>query len=392
MSLAVDKGTSKRIAFGDVVSNINVTVKDPADANIDRTIAMEHLDSGKLTIERWGDIADGATFTRRVRPGQTLFGKRRAYQRKAAYATFDAVCSGDILVLEADETQILREFLPILVQSDGFFNHALGTSAGSLSPRTNWRDLSDYEFDLPPLDEQRRIADLLWSMERHQRAVAALIRTSRAIEGVWLDRVVAVHAAAQRSTVGDLVRQGRMQVLTGPFGSALSAREYVEGGIPVIHPSFIVEGELTVDPASTVSPSVAERLARWKVQPGDIVLNRKRDVGRSAIVSDREAGWILGSDCILLRVADDSLDARFVQLMLQAPSAKRELLKRAPGTAMPGINEKSLTPLLVPSLSLMEQQKVQDQHLRLAQSAWSWRQELSRLGDLNHALMTWILG
>lgn len=155
MSLKLDKSTWMRVAFGDVVRNVNETVKNASGNGIDRVIAMEHMDPGELKIERWGDLADETTFTRRVRPGQTLFGKRRAYQRKVAYAEFDAICSGDIYTFVADETRMLGEFLPFLVQSDSFFEHALATSAGSLSPRTNWRELADFAFDLPPLEVQR---------------------------------------------------------------------------------------------------------------------------------------------------------------------------------------------------------------------------------------------
>ena len=144
MSLNLDKSTWKRVAFGDVVQNANVTVKNPEAVGIDRVIAMEHMDPGELKIMRWGAIGDGTTFTRRVKPGQTLFGKRRAYQRKVAYAEFNAICSSDILTFEADKTQIVPEFLPYLVQSNGFFSHALGTSAGSLTPRTNWGDLANF--------------------------------------------------------------------------------------------------------------------------------------------------------------------------------------------------------------------------------------------------------
>src|SRR2546430_10096301 len=121
VTLNLDKSTWKRVAFGAVVKNLNVTVKDAGAVMIDRVIAMEHLDPSELRISRWGSIEDGTTFTRRVKPGQTLFGKRRAYQRKAGYAEFDAVTSGDILVFEADETQLLPEFLPFIVQSDGFY-------------------------------------------------------------------------------------------------------------------------------------------------------------------------------------------------------------------------------------------------------------------------------
>ena len=175
MNFNLDKSTWERVAFGDVVRNVNETVKDAAAHSIDRVIAMEHMDPGELEIERWGDVAEGTTFTRRVRPGQTLFGKRRAYQRKVAFADFDAICSGDIYTFEADETRILGEFLPFVVQSDSFFDHALDTSAGSLSPRTNWRDLANFEFDLPPLDEQKRIAELLWAVERERHGTRDLL-------------------------------------------------------------------------------------------------------------------------------------------------------------------------------------------------------------------------
>lgn len=181
MSLNLDKSAWRRVVFGDVVRNVNETVKDAESVGIDRVIAMEHLDPGELKVERWGPVADGTTFTRKVKPGQTLFGKRRAYQRKVAYAEFEAICSGDIYTFEADDAHLLGELLPFLVQSNRFFDHALDTSAGSLSPRTNWRDLANFEFDLPPLDEQKRIADLLWAVEHHRVSVQAAYQSARAV-------------------------------------------------------------------------------------------------------------------------------------------------------------------------------------------------------------------
>ena len=88
MNLDLDRSAWKRVAFGDVIHNVNESVRDAESAGIDRIVAMEHLDPGELKIERWGSTSNGTTFTRRVKPGQTLFGKRRAYQRKVAYAEF----------------------------------------------------------------------------------------------------------------------------------------------------------------------------------------------------------------------------------------------------------------------------------------------------------------
>jgi len=60
----------------------------------------------------------------------------------------------------------VSELLPFIVQSDKFFDYAIKTSAGSLSPRTKFKDLAKYSFKLPPLDEQKRLADLLWSVDK----------------------------------------------------------------------------------------------------------------------------------------------------------------------------------------------------------------------------------
>ena len=153
-----------RVRFADVVENLNETC-DPVTAGLGRVIAMEHLEPGSLHIRAWGKVAHGTTFTRRCRPGQVLFGKRRAYQRKVAVAEFDAVVSGDIYVLAPKGDRLLPELLPFLCLSERFFQHAVGTSAGSLSPRTNWSSLASFEFDLPPLDQQRRSAEILWAVD-----------------------------------------------------------------------------------------------------------------------------------------------------------------------------------------------------------------------------------
>lgn len=152
------------VRFGDVVKNVNLVERDPITNGIERIVGLEHIDPENLHIRRWDTPEDGTSFTRKFVPGQTLFGKRRAYQRKVAYAEFEGICSGDILTFEPKDKKILLpELLPFICQTDAFFNYALGTSAGSLSPRTSWSALKNYEFPLPPIEEQKRIAEILWT-------------------------------------------------------------------------------------------------------------------------------------------------------------------------------------------------------------------------------------
>ena len=155
----------RRVKFGDVVRLSKARSQDPLADGIERFVGLEHLEPGDLRIRSWGSVADGVTFTSVFQPGQVLFGKRRAYQRKVAVADFSGVCSGDIYVLETKDAQVLLpELLPFICQTDAFFDHAVGTSAGSLSPRTNWTSLDHFEFALSPIDEQKRLVELLGSI------------------------------------------------------------------------------------------------------------------------------------------------------------------------------------------------------------------------------------
>ena len=119
-----------RVKFGDVVRLSKARSQDPLADGIERYVGLEHLEPGDLRIRSWGSVADGVTFTSVFQPGQVLFGKRRAYQRKVAVADFSGGCSGDIYVLETKDAQVLLpELLPFICQTDAFFDHAVGTSA-----------------------------------------------------------------------------------------------------------------------------------------------------------------------------------------------------------------------------------------------------------------------
>lgn len=195
----------RRVRFGDVVRLSKARSQDPLADGIERYVGLEHLEPGDLRIRRWGNVADGVTFTSVFQPGQVLFGKRRAYQRKVAVADFSGVCSGDIYVLETKDAQVLLpELLPFICQTDAFFDHAVGTSAGSLSPRTNWASLADFEFALPPIAAQRQtltlLAAALSTVEELRAAKELLPILRRSMENQLLSMEVS------RQKVGDIAK------------------------------------------------------------------------------------------------------------------------------------------------------------------------------------------
>lgn len=134
------------VKFGEICREVKITTKDPISDGYERYIGLEHLDTGSLKIKRWGRIEkDNPSFNRVFKKGHILFGKRRSYLRKAAIAEFDGICSGDIIVFEP-QPGFDYDLLPYIVQSDAFWEHAIQTSSGSLSPRTKFKSLAEFSI------------------------------------------------------------------------------------------------------------------------------------------------------------------------------------------------------------------------------------------------------
>ena len=161
-----------RVKLGDVANESRETLRGGRRGL--PVVGLEHLIPGELTLTAW-DADGGNTFTKVFRKGQMLFGRRRAYLKKAALAPFDGICSGDITIIEAIPDKLLPELLPFVVQNDTFFDFAVGKSAGSLSPRVKWEQLSQFEFTLPPLAEQKKLAELFWAANTTREAYKKLL-------------------------------------------------------------------------------------------------------------------------------------------------------------------------------------------------------------------------
>lgn len=112
-----------RVAFGDVVRQVRDHV-DPSTADLERYVAGEHMDTNDLRIRRWGTVGDGylgPAFHMRFRPGQVLYGSRRTYLRKVAFAEFEGVTANTTFVIDTrDRNVLLPELLPFIMQTESF--------------------------------------------------------------------------------------------------------------------------------------------------------------------------------------------------------------------------------------------------------------------------------
>src|ERR1035437_10544607 len=200
MSLKLDKRHWKKVSLGAIAAASKERV-DLSDGSVKRFVAGEHMETDNLQIQRWGDVGEvyvGPAFHRRFHAGQVLYGSRRTYLRKVAVADFDGVCANTTFVVEAkDKGVLLQDFLPLIMIAEPFHAFAMTVSKGSVNPYVNWSDIERYEFELPPLDEQKRIADLLWSIEHHGRAkgreAASVGRVRQSFIDSFLHHVASVY-------------------------------------------------------------------------------------------------------------------------------------------------------------------------------------------------------
>ena len=164
--------------FGDIVKEIKEKV-DRSNNPYECYIAGEHMDTDELHLLRRGCFEGsdvGPAFIRIFKPGQILYGSRRTYLRKVAVADFEGVTANTTFVLESkDESVLLQRLLPFIMQSDRFVQHSIKRSKGSTNPYVLFSDLADYEVELPSIEKQKELADLLWAMDSVKMSYKKLI-------------------------------------------------------------------------------------------------------------------------------------------------------------------------------------------------------------------------
>jgi type I restriction enzyme, S subunit len=344
------------VKLADIAYEVSDRVENPSQSGLAHFVGLEHLESGSLTVRQWGDTDDVTSAMKLFKNGDTLFARRNAYLKRASMATFDGVCSGDATVLREKREMIVEGFLPMILNTEDVWNYAIANAAGSMSKRVKWHNLAEYKFALPPKDEQQRIADILWAAEREKLALLYVIESiQKLIHSVGIETFKI--SSKSQVLLRELISKGLLEFQTGPFGTVLKASSYVSKGTPIINPVNILDGKLITSDGPFLSDDECNRLSRYKMQEGDIVLGRKGDMSKIVHVTKEYEGFIIGSDCIRIRLKSNDIQSRFLYYFLVSPQTNMWLARHASGTTMPGLNEKILAALelTVPIIAVQQE-------------------------------------
>ena len=146
-------------------------------------------------------------------------------------------------------------------------------------------------------------------------------------------------------------------ISTGPFGSLLHKHDYIDDGVPVINPVNLVDGRIECDARVTVSVDTAHRLSVYRVQAGDVLVARRGDIGRCAVATRDNEGWLCGTGCFFVRPSN-SLDSRFLALLLGSPEYRKDLEASSSGATMLNLSNTALGALTIRLPPLDEQKRI----------------------------------
>lgn len=339
----------KIVKFEDIAENIAVRIS-PSNADTDIYVGLEHLDPESLHLRKRGHPSDVEGDKLRFWKSDVIFGRRRAYQRKLAVAEFDGICSAHAMVIRAKPKMILPEFLPFFLQSDMFMERGIAISVGSLSPTINWKTLRVQEFPLPPIEEQKRIAEILWAADEafvnFGSCIEKLRESRRRYFANLMDSRVTIHhkwLMTRLTTCLDIV-SGQVD----PKGKSYRS-------MPLIAPNHIEQKTGRIIGIETAEKQNAIS-GKYLFQPGDVIYSKIRPNLQKAFISDFEG--LCSADMYAFRPIPNKIIARYLLAILLSEHFTAFALKRCVRTGIPKLNRQELSEYEVPMPSIREQEDI----------------------------------
>jgi restriction endonuclease S subunit len=338
----LDKSNWETFKFDEIAQKISKTI-DPNETTLETYIGLEHIDAEDLHIRRKGSPDDVKGGKLRCYPGDIIFGKRRAYQRKAAIVDFDGVCSAHAFVLRANSEVIDPKLFPFFLHSDQFMHLMVDISVGGLSPTINWGDLKHQEFLLPPKDQQAQLSKLLWAMDEVIEKEKEVLRSVEQSYLVKIEKEL-LNKNSEKTYFKDL---GKIIRGVGYKPNDL-LDSYTNDTCVILRSNNIFESKINYDDIKILNLQ--------KVKPsqilntGDFAIcmsNGSKDlVGKSAIYFEEGENVSIGSFCAGFR-PKNNLSQRIVQHLFASNSYRYGIKRILSGSAINNLKPSDIESLFL---------------------------------------------
>ena len=217
---------------------------------------------------------------------------------------------------------------------EGYIEELRKQSIGGVIKYIKLGHLTDAMIELPSVDEQRSIVLVLEKakgvLNKRNDEISTLDDLIKARFVEMFGDPVSNPYGYNKVALSDLA-----DIKIGPFGSLLHKEDYIEGGHPLLNPSHIMDGKISPDDKLTISDEKYEELSAYQLKTGDVVMGRRGEMGRCAVVP--EEGFLCGTGSILVRTKGE-VTADYIQKIISFPSFKKTIEDMAVGQTMPNLN------------------------------------------------------
>ena len=334
--------------------------EDRFTTDLEYYLAGEHYESERIAIYKKGIIKDnlgvlGFKFHFPFKAGDTIFMSRNPHLKKAGMVTYDGICSDTSYILRTRDNNILNErFLPLVLQNDRFWRWFEENKSGSVNYLLNWKSLKEYEFDLPPIEEQLRIADIAWAVEEtrvaYERMIAA---TDDLVKSQFMEQF----GDPVSNTQGREVRPFKDFMLDIRYGTSQPPVFSEDGVFKFIRATNIKAGRITEKDMLRISAEEASKIEKCRLNGNEIIIVRSgANTGDTCIVTEEYRDQYAGYDIIItlnLKIANpvffnELMNTHYMQAVIKPLTAR---------AAQPHINSEQVQnlPMLVVPLSEQEQ-------------------------------------
>lgn len=308
----------------------------------------------KTTKERITDVAVRECNCRLAEVGTILFSFKLSIG-KVGIASVPLFHNEAIASLPIrDKSKLLPNYLYWALQS---INLTLGLDRAAKGLTLNKAKLLKIKLPIPPLEEQRQIAEILDRTEelrsKRKEAIALLDTLTQSIFfEMFGDPAINPKGWKVRN-----MNECADRIQIGPFGTQLHEEDYIDNGIPLINPTHIQDGKIFSNPSFSISNEKHQQLSQYHLEVDDVILGRRGEMGRCAIVSENERGWLCGTGSLFIRPKYALLDSFYLFSFLSSQPIKKYLEKASQGVTMANLNKTivSQIPVTLPPLNLQQE-------------------------------------
>lgn len=348
------------VKLGDLINKI-VGNEDRLTTSLPYFLAGEHMETSCIAIYNHGELNEktrntlGYQFHYPFEIGDVLFMTKNPYLKKCGYATFEGICSIATFVLRSkDESKLTQKFLAVLLQTDQFWDYLEANKSGSVNYFITWKTLEQYEFDLPTIEKQNEIAEIVWAIEETRQSYKKLLKsTDELVKSRFIEMFGTIYNNVHNFNIKTL------EEICEPIKDGThQTPEYTDdtvNGYKFLSSKDVTSSKIDWSNLKYIPAKLHEQLyARIAPQKGDILLAKNGTTGVAAIV-DKDDIFDIYVSLALLR--PKQMNSFYLWAAINSNETKKQFDEHLKGIGVPNLHlgEIKKTEIIEPPLELQNQ-------------------------------------